>query len=224
MLENLTPALAMALLLAAAAPAGAQTTTPAAGTSMGGTMTGGSMTGGPMKMGSGMDRFGGPTYTKSPDLPTTIALVDAGGGPGRFSTVAALTSLVGAELTNKEVAKLTAQYGKESVGSFVTVFDFAVDDAAKIAIAAGVKFPAPQLSGQKLAAQIVRDGTVDGTFWTGYMLDHLVTHTIHDQVMDDIDAKFGAPADANYHKIWNQAMYDLAQALGAKSVMPASFH
>ena len=42
--------------------------------------------------------------------------------------------------------------------------------------------------------------------------------------MDAIDAKYGKGADANYHKISNQAFYDLAQALGAKSVKLASFH
>jgi hypothetical protein len=207
-----TPALAMALLLAAGGAASAQNT-----------MGGDSMSG-HGKMMNGMDRYGGPTYTKSPDLPSTIAFVDAGGGPGNFSTVKALTALVGADLANKEVGKLTSQYGKESVDSFVTVFNFAVDDAVKIATADGVKFPAPGLEGKKLAAQLVQDGTVNGTFWTGDMLDHLVTHKIHDQVMNDIDAKYGAAADANYHKISNQAMYDLAQALGAKSVMLASFH
>jgi hypothetical protein len=30
---------------------------------------------------SGMDRYGGPTYRKSTDLPTTIAFINAGGGP-----------------------------------------------------------------------------------------------------------------------------------------------
>ena len=206
MFKNLTPTLAIALLLAAGSTAGAQD----------------SMSN--MKMSNGMDRYGGGTYTKSPDLPSTIAFVNAGGGPGKFSTVTALTALVGSDLTNKEVAKLTSQYGKDSVDSFVTVFNFAVNAAAKIAIADGVKFPEPGLSGQKLAAQLVHDGTTIGTFWTGYMLDHLVTHKIHDQTMDDIDAKYGASADANYHKLSNQAMYDLAQALGAKSVMLASFH
>jgi len=215
----------MALLLAAGGVAGADTAPPA-GASMGtdASMPGtNSMAGGKMMM-NGMDRYGGPAYTQSPDLSSTIAFVNAGGGPGKFSTVKALTALVGPDLTNKEVAKLTSQYGKASVGSFVTVFNFAVNDAAKIAIADGVKFPAPELSGDKLAAQLVGDGTVKGTFWTGYMLDHLVTHKIHDQTMADIDAKYGASADANYHKISNQALYDLAQALGAKSVMLASFH
>ena len=72
---------------------------------------------------------------------------------------------------------------------------------------------------------MVKDGTTpDGVFWAGYMLDHLVTHPIHDHVMDDIDKQFSPTADANYHKISNQAMYDLAQALGATSVALASFH
>jgi hypothetical protein len=56
------------------------------------------------------------------------------------------------------------------------------------------------------------------------MLDHLVTHKIHDQTMTDIDAKFGAAADENYHKISNQAFYDIAQALGDKSVAVAALH
>jgi hypothetical protein len=193
--------LALSLVLAGAGAAGAQGT-----------------------MSSGMDRYGGPSYTGAPDLAAAISLVQAGGGAGSFSTAKALTAMVGTDLTTKEVAKLTKQYGKSDVDSFVTVFSFAVNDAAKLAIAAGVKFPEPSLSGKKLAGQLVADGTTGGTFWTGYMLDHLVTHKIHNQVMDDIDAKYGATADANYHKISNQAMYDLAQALGAKSVMLASFH
>jgi hypothetical protein len=173
---------------------------------------------------NGMDRFGGPVYEKSTDLPTTIALINAGGGPGNFSAATALTALVGAKLTNAEIAKLSVRYGKPAVDSFITVFNFAVNDAAKIAKDDDVKFPAPALSGEKLASQIVQDGTVNNTFYTGYMLDHLVTHKIHDQVMGDIDAKFGAPADANYHKVSNQAFYDIAQALGDRSVAVATLH
>jgi hypothetical protein len=44
------------------------------------------------------------------------------------------------------------------------------------------------------------------------MLDHAVSHPIHLQVMKDIDAKYGLPADANYHVILAQAMHDLAAA------------
>jgi hypothetical protein len=42
--------------------------------------------------------------------------------------------------------------------------------------------------------------------------------------MDDIDKKFGGAADADYHKISNQLFYDLAHALGAKTVKLNRFH
>ena len=72
---------------------------------------------------------------------------------------------------------------------------------------------------------LVKLGTApDGTFWSGYLFDHTISHALHDQVMGDIDAKFGMQADATTHKILNQAMFDVAQALGKKDVKLASFH
>jgi len=56
------------------------------------------------------------------------------------------------------------------------------------------------------------------------MLDHVVSSKVHETVMDDIDQKYGAVADANYHLISNQAHYDLAQALGATTVKLAPYH
>ncbi len=204
----LSAALASAALLTGSAAFAQQSSPPPAGS--------------PMMKPSGMDamagdRFGGPTYSGAPDLDVTSALVTAGGGAASFSTAKALTTIVGPTLTNAEVAKLTTQFGKADTDSWITVFDFAVQDAAKIATAAGVSFPTPpaDLSGKKLAGAIVAAGVTapDNRFWTGYMLDALVTHKIHNQVMDDIDKKYGAKADLNYHVVTNQAMYDLAQAL-----------
>ncbi len=173
-------------------------------------------------------RYGGPAYTGAPNLAATSALVAAGGGAANFSIATALTSMVGADLTNKEVAKLTKQYGKANAASFIKTFDFAVKDALKVATAAGVKLPAPApLKGHALAAALVKAGLAsDNTFWEELQLDHAVSHKIHTQVMDDIDAAagYGKAADANYHKIADQAHYDLAQALGMKDVKLASFH
>jgi len=168
----------------------------------------------------------GPVYTGAPDLDATAALVTAGGGAADFSIAKALTAMVGPDLTNGEVDKLTKQYGKEAVGNWIAVFDFAVQHAAATAVKAGVKFPTPpaDLSGKTLAARLVTVGAGNGTFNTGTMLDHLVTHGIHVETMNAIDAKFSPKLDGDYHKITNQAMYDLAQALGAKSVALASFH
>src|SRR4051812_29852899 len=85
----------------------------------------------------------GPVYTGKPDLATTAALTEAGGGAKDFSIQKALVAMVGPELTSKEVAKLTKQYGKDAVTSWVNVFDFSVQQAAATATAAGVKFPTP---------------------------------------------------------------------------------
>ncbi len=228
MIKQLTAAAAGAALAALClTPAFAQMSSPmpeASGGSMGGAMHG--------SMGGGMDHGmppglaggDGVTYKGAPDLQAAISLVTAGGAPGNFSLVKAVTAMAGAKVANAEVAKLTKQYGSAKVASFVAVQNFAVNDAVKIATAAGVKFPSPTLHGAALAKRVVGLGLVNGTYYEGTQLDHLVTNKIHEAVMDDIDAKFGAAADANYHRIADQAHYDLAHALGATSVKLAAFH
>jgi hypothetical protein len=220
MLKNLIPLATAAALLAGASAAGAQT--PPAPAPMASGMS--AMTGPDHGMPQGTMGGDGTDYTGAPDLQAAISLVTAGGAPGSFSITTALTNLIGADAANAEVAKLTKQYGAPAVSSFVEVQNFAVDDAVRIATAAGVKFPAPTLKGADLAKRVVGLGLVDGTYYEGTQLDHLVTHAIHEQVMNDIDAKYGVAADANYHKIADQAHYDLAQALGAKNVKLAAFH
>lgn len=166
----------------------------------------------------------GVTYTGPPDLQAAISLVTAGGPVGNFSVVKAIAAMAGAKTANAEVAKLTNQYGAARVNSFVAVQNFAVDDAVRIAMADGVKFPKPMLTGATLAKRVVGLGLVNGTYYEGTQLDHLVTNKIHEQVMSDIDSKFGTLADANYHLIADQAHYDLAQALGVTSVKLAAYH
>lgn len=213
----LLPVVAAAAILGSTLVAGAQTTmsAPGAMSAMGG-MEHGMPEG---KMGADGDAF-----TGGPDLPAAVSLVVAGGPVGHFSIVTALTSLVGAAATKGEVAKLTKQYGATKVTSFVTVQNFAVDDAVKVATAAGVKFPAPTLKGVALAKHVTMLGLENGTYYEGVMLDKLVSHAVHEAVMVDIDKKFGAAADGNYHRIADQAHHDLAQALGATSVKLASYH
>ena len=123
----------------------------------------------------------GMTYTGKPDLQATISLVVAGGAPGHFSITKALAALAGKKIADAEVAKLTKQYGKTRVASYVAVQNYAVNDAVKKITAAHVKLPKPMLTG-------------------------------------------GTLADANYHLISNQAHYDLAQALGVKTVKLAKYH
>jgi hypothetical protein len=41
------------------------------------------------------------------------------------------------------------------------------------------------------------------------MIDHLLSHPIHEVVMDDIDAKLGKRADAYYHAVFAVLIGDL---------------
>jgi len=174
-----------------------------------------------------MGRFGGPVYNGPPALAVTSSLVAAGGGAGDYSTATALTNMLGAETVKAEVGKLTKQYGADAVTQWLKTFDFAVKDALKIATAAGVKLPEATLSGKDLAVTLVKAGTApDGTFQIEFLLDKAVSHKIHNQVMDDIDANpsLGKKANLDYHRISNQAFYDVAQALGMTSVKLAANH
>lgn len=171
--------------------------------------------------------FGGPVYSGAPALTVTAALVKAGGGATHFQFSTALVSMLGQKTVNAEVAKLNKQYGEKAVTNFLNGMTFAVEDGLKRATEAGVKLPdAPKdLKGAKLATTLVNAGTVeDGTWWSGYLFDKALSHTIHVQVMADIDTKLDHKADENTHKILNQAMYDVAQALGHKDVKLAALH
>lgn len=175
---------------------------------------------------AGDNWFGGPVYNGEPALAATAALVKAGGGAHHFDFATALVAMLGKDTVNKEVAKLDKQYGEKEVKTFLSGMTFAINDGLKRATEAGVKLPPPaNLSGPALAKALVQAGTApDGTFWSGYLFDEAISHNLHNQVMGDIDAKFSMAADATTHKILNQAMYDVAQALGMKDVKLASFH
>ena len=177
--------------------------------------------------GTQMGRFGGPVYDGAPALAVTASLVAAGGGADKYSTATALTSMLGAATVKAEVGKLTKQYGESAVNSWLKTFDFVVSDALKVATAAGVTLPQPAMSGKELAETLVKAGTAsDGTFQIEFLLDKAVSHKIHVQVMNDIDKEpgLGKKADYDYHRISNQAFYDVAQALGLTSVKLAAVH
>lgn len=176
---------------------------------------------------SQMNWFGGAAYNEAPALEVTAALVKAGGGASNFDFATALVAMLGQETVDAEVAKLTKQYGKTATENFIKGMTFAVNDGLMRATEAGVKLPAApaDLTGVKLASTLVTAGmTEDGTWWSGYLFDKALSHDIHVQVMQDIDAKFGHGADENTHKILNQAMYDVAQALKVEGVKLAPLH
>ncbi|MDE2069914.1 MAG: hypothetical protein KGJ04_01450 [Gammaproteobacteria bacterium] len=177
--------------------------------------------------GSGTNMFGGPIYSGAPALNVTAALVKAGGGAENFEFSKALVSMLGEKTVNAEVAKLTKQYGKDEVNTFITGMTYAVKDGLKRATEAGVKLPAvpADLHGMALARTLVTAGTApDGVWWSGYLFDHALSHDLHNQVMEDINTNVSTQADLTTHKILNQAMFDVAHALGHKHVKLATLH
>lgn len=178
-----------------------------------------------MMMGSNW--FGGAVYSGEPALAATAALLKAGGGAEKFSFKTALVAMLGEKTVNAEIEKLTKQYGADQVKGFIGGMDFAVKDAAKQVTAKGITLPAPPaaLTGTELAKTLVEAGTApDGTFWSGYLFDKALSHDIHMATMINIDKAVGHEADETTHKILNQAMYDVAQALGLKDVKLATLH
>jgi hypothetical protein len=162
-------------------------------------------------------RFSGSccVYTGAPQLAVTLSMVEAGGGPANFNTVPLLKVLTG-KLFDAEVAKLTKQYGQDNVATFLRTFNFVVADSLRIVTAKKVALPAqPEpdpTNGPALAGALWAAGQTGQGYVVETMLDRLVSHPIHMQVMTDIDAKYGLAADAFYHAILTTAMKDLAAA------------
>lgn len=166
-----------------------------------------------------INMFGGPAYMGDPALDVTAALVKAGGGAEHFSFATALVSMLGEDTVNAEVKKLTEQYGKDEVDTFITGMDYAVASALKNATKLGISLPNPApLQGAELAKTLAKAGVApDDKWWSGYLFDVALSNKIHNLVMVDINANVGYEADKVTHKILNQAMYDVAQALNVKA-------
>jgi hypothetical protein len=163
-------------------------------------------------------RFSGPgVYTGPPALPVTLSMIVAGGGPSNFSTLTLVKTLAG-DKTSAEVASLKQKFGDDKVGNFVKVFDFVVADSLRIVKEKNIALPsAPDPNpkdGKALSAALWNAGQTGEGYSVEVMLDRAVSHGIHDQVMTDIDAKYGIAADADYHAVLNQAMHDLASVYG----------
>lgn len=173
-----------------------------------------------------VNMFGGTVYNGEAALDVTAALIKAGGGSDKFSFAKALLSMLGDDTVNDELSKLKAQYGEQSVNIFISGMDMAIGYAVRRASLSGINLPEPaRLSGIELAKTLVEAGTApDSTFWSGYMFDKAISHQLHNLVMADINATAGFEADRTTHKILNQAMYDVAQALGMKDVKLAELH
>ncbi|GAC1551704.1 MAG: hypothetical protein NVS3B16_26450 [Vulcanimicrobiaceae bacterium] len=159
-------------------------------------------------------------YDGAPDLALTSAMVAAGGGPTHFSSFE-LFKVVTGSLSGPEAEKLTKQFGAADVKNTFAVFDFAVNDTIRIATAKHIALPPPSpapTDAKALAVALYEAGLTDKGVWdVGYMLEHLISHPIHHEIMQDMDAKFGSENNGRFHMVLAQMMDDLAMAYRSAS-------
>jgi hypothetical protein len=164
--------------------------------------------------------FGSPMYVGSTDLPVSVDFIEAGGGPGSFSMVRAYDNMIGPTALQDDLTELAAAYGQRSTDRFVRIFNFAVSDAWKYFGMDNLAVPEPTGNGgRSLALAMFHAGVApDGTFWTGYLLGHVLTPRVYSQVTADIDNRFGPDADAQFHAMSNQLFNAVARQIGATSL------
>ncbi len=159
-----------------------------------------------------------PVYTGAPNLAVTLSMVTAGGGPNAFSSSKLLETLAGRQDAGRgrSVARPLWARRRQIVSQRLHVRR---QRRAQVRgrgadPVAGDPVPDPK-DGKALSEALYKLGVLPtGRFDVEYMLDGLVSHTIHLKVMDDIDAKYGTTADANYHAVLATAMNDLKTLYG----------
>jgi len=154
-------------------------------------------------------------YTGPPNLALTLSMVMAGGGPNNFDTTKLMHALWG-EKAPAEANRLIGEFGQQEYASFIVVFEYVVSDTLQIAAAKHIALPSKPVpspsDGHALAMALYTSGITGGRFDSEFLLDHLASHPIHVQVMDDIDKKYGRKADGIYHIILHESMEDLKGA------------
>ncbi|HTA39687.1 MAG TPA: hypothetical protein VK760_11445 [Candidatus Acidoferrales bacterium] len=168
----------------------------------------------------------GPTYTGAPDVNVTAAFYAAGGGPGGFSMVRAMKHLIGEDQLQSELQQLASEYGQANADLFPHLFDYAVNDAWVRAGKDNVMIPPfGSHEGRALANDLIRDGTApDGTFRTGYFLDHTLSAKVRAQVIADMVSRYGVEQTTTFDRMSNQFFFDMSQTLGGNTVSLAPNH
>lgn len=160
------------------------------------------------------------SYRGKPDLGLVVAMVEAGGGRGRFDATKLLTVLTGGN-PKPEIARLQKHYGKGRIDAFVQTMTFSMVDLLQIFNYNHVALPdKPRVSprdGRAIALAIYHDGIMpNGKYDCGYMMEHLMTHPIHIALMHDVDnvRGFGPSHNSSFHTILTRAVVDLKNTYG----------
>jgi len=126
------------------------------------------------------------------------ALIAAGGGAGSYSTVRALTSIIGDEAAQTELTTIRTRAGNDAGDRFVHEFDYAISDAWTRAGQDNVTFPDSAQRGRELGKALYLAGMQSGGFSGQAWLAGLLTPRVWNDVSHDLDAKYGAGSSSAF--------------------------
>ncbi|MBV8638879.1 MAG: hypothetical protein JO322_12420 [Candidatus Eremiobacteraeota bacterium] len=150
----------------------------------------------------------------------TGAFYAAGGGAGSFSTIRALNSMFGAPTVQGEMQRLQDQFGDTS--TFISMFDFAMDDAWQKAGRADVAVSkSSDLTGPQLGEAVVSAGTQHRVFTVQRLFASLFPPQVAADVLLDLDVKYGADASKNFKSMANSFFTDTGETLGVAALKGA---
>lgn len=138
-------------------------------------------------------------YLGPPDLALTARVIAAGDDAGTFHSQTLFERAYAAGWPT-ERAKIEQRFGARALRDCFALLDYAIADSIRIVHRDNVPIPAPTEGAKPLAAELWEAGqTPAGRYDVGYMLERLITHTYHHEIMVDLDSHFTPPANASFH-------------------------
>ncbi len=152
-------------------------------------------------------------YHGPPDLKLTVDLVTAGTGPKGFDSHVLFANMYGTRAA-AEAARLQARYGPAAVAGFFPLMDFTIADVVRMAKRDGVKLPAADnpLSPVKLDRSLYLIGHAPGGHYdVGYMIERLISHKYHHELMADLNRHFSQTRVAAFHSVLGTAIVETSK-------------
>ncbi len=151
-------------------------------------------------------------YAGAPDLKLTVDLVTAGTGPKGFDSHLLFKNMYGTAVST-EAAHLQERYGAAAVTDFFPLMDFTIADVVRMVTRDNVKLPAADapLSPVRLDRSVLLIGHApNGHYDVGYMIERLISHHYHHELMMDLHAHFSHERVAHFHSVLGSVVVDTA--------------
>ncbi len=164
-------------------------------------------------------RFAGPSYNGAPDTKLMVAFLKAGGG-ANFSMQRAMAAMIGPVRASRERAALSKQFGAPALASYEKSWSLTLDDYGAASLWRRSSATPGLREGIALAAAVVRAGTdSSNTLYTGYLLDHLMSHAVAAQVIGRLGTQLkSARAVRDFMHLSDRQFYDLAHVVGIAGI------